>query len=146
MPVISFTPADALQTVTVPAATYGAELVKIEGPKPSSSGKSVSFFVDMQITQEGKFKGKEFTIALNSETSNASLLGTMQFFPQSTFLEIDGAIQNKPVEPLNVDLDTDELLHKPLDIIVGVATVEGKLINIINGFLPAGSGKSGPGW
>ena len=142
MPVISFTPGDALQTVVVEAGIYLAEIIKIDGPKPSSSGKSVSYFTDFRITSPPKYKGKELTIVLNSETNSVSQLGSMQFFPQSMFLAIDAAINNKKIEAVDQALDTDNLLHKPLDIVVGVVTVEGRLINCINNFMPAGSGQS----
>lgn len=145
MPVLSFTPADALQTVLVEPGTYTAEISLID-TKASKSAKSVNYFTDIQIVQDGKYKSKELRITLNTETTQASLLGTMQFFPDNTFLIIDAAIRNAKVEAVNKQLDTDDLLHKPFDVVIGVATVDGILINTINGFLPAGSGAAQPGW
>lgn len=139
MPVISFTAADALQTSLAEQGNYNAILSKIDGPKASQSQKSVSFYVDIRIT-EGPLAGKEITICLNSGVRNASILGGMQFLPQATFLQIEAAILNKKVEPVpRPDFDTDTLLNKPLAISLGVGTDEGKLMNIVNCFLPYGS-------
>lgn len=146
MPVLSFTPADALSTVVVENGTYTATIVKIEGPKASQSGKSNNMFFTFQIVQEGKYKGKELDIIINSEMDSASVLGSACFFPQAVILQIDAAIKNKKVEIANTSIDTDDLMDKPLDIVVAVSTVEGKLINVVNNFLPAGSGLQQPGW
>lgn len=143
MAVINFTPADALHTTVVPAGIYPSQIVKIDGPRPSKSGKSVGFYVDIQIT-DGPYNGKEKTIAFNSEMDSYSLLGDMQFYPQSSLLLIDAAINNKKVEPVNYALDTDDLVMKPFDAQWGVETVEGRLINTILNFYPEGYGKSVP--
>jgi hypothetical protein len=144
MPIISFTAGDALQTTTVDAGIYPMEISEIDGPKASKSGNSVNFFVTMRIA-DGKYAGKEFTICFCSGVSQASVLGGMQFVPQSTFLQIEAAIQNRKVEPVaRPDFDTDSLLHQPFDGQIAVSTEDGKLINTITGYLPAGSGKSAP--
>ena len=82
MAVIHFTPADALQTKVVPAGIYPSQIAKITGPQKSSTGKSVNYVVDIEIT-EGDFKGKTRTVMFNSESNNISMLGDMQFFPQA---------------------------------------------------------------
>lgn len=144
MPVIHFTPADALQTKVVEPKIYTCEITKFEGPKKSSSGKSYHYFVDIAIVEDGPYKGKTRTIVFNSETSSPSLLGEMQFYPNSYMLELDAAIQGKDVEAVDQDLDTDNLLHAPFDAGWGTATVEGRLINVINSFHHAGYGMSIP--
>lgn len=143
MAVIHFTPADALQTKVVEAAIYPSEISEIDGPKKSASGKSNNYFVDVRIT-EGPYKGKTRTIVMNSEMNSPALLGEMQFYPIPYFLEINAAIKNISVTPEDFDLDTDTLKLQPFDASWGVATVEGRLVNIINGFHPAGYGKSAP--
>lgn len=143
MPVIHFTPADALQTKVVEANIYPSEVSSIDGPKKSGSGKSNNYFVDISIT-EGPYKGKTRTIVFNTETKSPSLLGEAQFYPDCYFLELDAAINGTKVEAIDKDLDTDTLLHKPLDVAWGVATVEGRLINIIVSFHPKGYGAAAP--
>ncbi len=141
MAVIQFTESDVLQTTVIEAGIYPCEVPVIKGPQKSASGKSVSYFTDIVIT-EGKFKGKTRTIVFNSETSSYSLLGDMQFYPQAAMLDLKAAIDNAPKEPCN--LDTDLLLHKPFDAQWAVETVEGKLINTIVNFYPAGYSNSVP--
>jgi hypothetical protein len=143
MAIISFTASDALQTTVVPAANYPTEISAIDGPKKSSSGKSVNYFVDVTIT-EGTYKGKTRTIVFNSETNSPSLLGEMQFYPQAYFLIVNAAITGKKVEPADFQLDTDTLLHKPFVGQWGVGTVEGRLINVINGFQDTASASASP--
>lgn len=139
MPIISFTPADALQTTMAEAGNYNAVISQIEGPKQSQSQKSLNFFVTFRVT-DGPLAGKEFTICLNSGMNNASILGGMQFMPANAFLQIEAAILNKKVEPVaRPDFDTDTLINKPLTLGIAVSTDEGKLLNVINSFLPYGS-------
>ncbi len=144
MAVLSFTAGDALLTLTVEAGIYLADFAKIEGPKPSTSGKSVSYVGTLRILSSGKFKGKEIDVMFNTGTKSASLLGTMNFFPAASFIEIDAAISNKKVDAVDMNIDTDNLVGKPFAVSIGVTTVEGKLTNTVNGFLPAGAEKNGP--
>jgi len=143
MPVIQFSPADALQTTVVPANIYPSQIASITGPKNSSSGKSVHYFVDIEII-EGQYKGKTRTVIFNSESNNISMLGDMQFFPQSYFLLVDSAINGREVKAVDYAFDTDSVLHKPFDAAWGVETVEGHLVNVINSFHPKGYGAQAP--
>ena len=145
MSIINFTPADALQTLMVEPGIYTCEIVEIDGPKPSASKKSIHYFVTFRIT-EGKYKGKEKTVAFNTETLSTSVLGSMQFTPHSSLLLIDAAINNKKVEAIDYALDTDDLMEKPLDVQWGVVTVEGILINTLINFYTAGYGATAPGF
>jgi hypothetical protein len=143
MAIINFTAADALQTKVVEAGIYPSMISKLEGPTKSSSGKSYNYFVDIMISS-GPYKGKTHTVVFNSESNSPSLLGEMQFYPTAYFLQVEAAILGKDVVPEDHKLDTDNLLDKPFDASWGVATVEGHLINIINGFHPAGYGAGAP--
>lgn len=136
MPVINFAPADFLQTKVVEVATYPTVVSKIEGPNKSNSGKSYNYFLDLQIS-DGKYKGKTRTVCFNTEGSSPSLLGEMQFFPVSYLLLLAQAQGLVGEEPGNFQLDTDQLIDKPMMADWGVAPVEGRLVNIINGFHPA---------
>jgi hypothetical protein len=142
MAVLSFTAGDALQTVMVEAGQYPSVLTKIEGPKASSSGKSVSYIGTIQIT-DGKFKGKEKDVMFNSGIRSGMLNGDLQMLPTSDFLVIDAAIRGAKVEAVAKNIDTDDLINKPLDTVWGVQTVDGKLVNEIVGFRPVGSGNVG---
>jgi hypothetical protein len=137
MPIISFTAADALSGVLLEAGKYPAEIIGIDGPRRSNSQKSVSFFTTFRITT-GQFSGKELRVAYNTETSSSGLLGDLQFSPASDFLKIEAAIKQARVEVKErPNFDTDELLHKPLTLIVGVAPKpDGGLGQFINGYLP----------
>ena len=143
MAVINFTASDALQTTIVQPGYYPSEISKIEGPKASKSGKSNHYFVDIRIT-EGPYKGKETTVSFNTETNSPSLLGDMKFFPVSYLLQVEAAITGVAVQPADHQLDTDNLSLKPFDTQWVVATVEGRLINDVVAFYPAGYGKTAP--
>jgi hypothetical protein len=145
MAVIQFTAADALQTTVVPANIYPSQIVSITGPNRSTSGKSVNYFVDIEII-EGQYRGKLRTVVFNSESNNISLMGDMQFFPQSYFLMVDSAINGREVKPTDYSLDLDNLVHKPFDAAWGVQTVDGHLTNVINSFHPKGYGATAPGF
>lgn len=143
MPVIHFGESDYLQSKTIEAGIYPSEVTKIEGPSKSASGKSVSYFFDITIT-EGKFKGKTRTIVFNSGTQSPSLMGEMQFFPTSYMLQLAQACNIDDGEVKQTSFDTDNLLHQPFDGAWGVATVDGRLINVINAFHNAGYAAAAP--
>jgi hypothetical protein len=143
MAVIQFTPADALQTTIVQPGIYPSEVSKIEGPKASKSGKSNHYFVDIRIT-DGQYKDKEITVSFNTETNSPSLLGDMKFFPVSVLLLLDSAINNRKVVPEAYQLDTDTLAMRPFDSQWAVQTVDGRLVNDIVAFYPAGYGATAP--
>lgn len=143
MAVIRFTPADALQTTIVKPGIYPTVISKIEGPKASKSGKSNHFFTDLRIT-DGPYKGKEVTVSFNTETNSPSLLGDMKFFPTSSFLAVDSAINGREIKAEDYQLDTDLLIDKAFDTQWAVVTVEGHLVNDIVAFHPAGYGATAP--
>lgn len=145
MAVIRFTAADALQTKVVPANIYPSQVASITGPTKSSSGKSVNYFVDIEII-DGEYKGKTRTVIFNSESNNISMMGDMQFFPQNYFLMLDSAISGRDVKPETYDFDTESILHKPFDAAWGVQTVDGHLVNVINSFHSSGYGATAPGF
>ena len=144
MAVIQFSAADAMATRTIPAGVYPSEVSSIEGPKKSSSQKSLNIFMDIQI-MDGPYKGKTRTIVFNSEMSSPSLLGEMQMFPNSYMLLLLAAVEGKSdIEVKDVALDTHTLLHKPFDASWGNNTVDGRLINTVDAFHPAGYSKEKP--
>lgn len=143
MAVIHFSASDALQTKVVPSAIYPSEISSINGPTKSSSGKNMNIFLDIMIS-DGPFKGKTRTIAFSTGSNAMSLLGEMQFFPQPVLLELDAAITGREIVPEDYSMDLDTLLHKVFDASWGVDTVNGHLINTINGFHPRGYSATAP--
>lgn len=143
MAVIKFTAADALQTTVVPANIYPSQVSSITGPNRSTTGKSVNYFVDIEII-DGQYKGKVRTVIFNSESNNISLMGDMQFFPQAYFLMLDAAINSRDIKAEDYDFDTDSILHKPFDAAWGTQTADGHLVNVINSFHPKGYGAAAP--
>lgn len=141
MAVIQFTQADVMATKVIDGGIYPCEITKLEGPKPSTSGKSVSYYVEIGIS-EGPMKGKSRTIVFNSGTQSYSLLGDQQYFPQAEMLLLVAAISKKGLEPCNVD--TDSLVRQPFDAQWAVETVDGRLINTVKAFYPAGYAKQAP--
>lgn len=140
MAVIQFTEADKLAGRLMDKGPATVQVTEIDGPRPSTSQKSVNFFTTLQVTK-GPFMSKEFTICVNSETKDPSLLGTMQFFPMVTFAKMVAAIRNVKFDDLAVgSLDTDEVLNKPFDVIIGQEIVGGNMINTVgNSYYPAGT-------
>ena len=148
MPVISFTDADKLAgKVISEKGNYPVQITEIDGPTASKSGKSVSFFVTIAVTA-GKYMNKELRIALNTESTNSSILGSMQWFPHNTFLKIAAAIKKIKFDDVLLDLDTDELLNKPFEVTIDVMpnAETGELMNVITAFLPAGAGAEKTPW
>lgn len=150
MPVISFTDGDFLAGKLLDKGNYPVQITEIDGPTASKSGKSVSFFVTIAVTA-GKFMNKELRIALNTETENSSILGSMQWYPHNIFLKITAAIKKISLDELQKqgkDLDTDGLLNQPFEISADcVPNAEtGELMNVITAFLPAGAGAEKTPW
>ena len=143
MAIINFTPADAMQTIVVETDYYPTQIIKLEGPTKSSSGKSFNYFADFAIT-DGKYKGKERTIIFNTESNEPFNPGGMQMLPQSYLLQIDAAINNKKIEAVNFALELDTLVMKPFDA-QWVATIsEGNAVNQIVSFHPTGYAATAP--
>ncbi len=142
MPILKFTPADLLASEVIESAYYTAEVSSIEGPKASGSGKSINFFVDFSIV-EGRYAGKTLRVAFSTGSTNPSLLGVMQWFPYTHFPTLYAAamaIKDRAKIPL--EFDSEEMLHKRLDIRVEKTIADGIPINTIVGFLPAEAGKA----
>ncbi len=137
MAVIQFTEADKLAGKVMEKGGGTVIITEIE-QKASTSQKSVNFWATFKLIN-GPFMNKELNCCFNTETNNASLLGTMKFFPHTYLMKIKAAIDKVKFEDAPLQLDTDELLNKPLDITWDVNTVEGDLINSITAFLPAGT-------
>jgi hypothetical protein len=141
MPIIQFTDSDKLAAITADAGFYQA-VVKEMDMKASGSGKSVNFWTTFEITQEGKYKGKEIKCCFNSEVNNSSMLGGTQFRPQSDILVLAAAILGVTLQEVSLSLNTDDLLLKGFDLQVGVDVAEGLPVNNTGNFVPLGKATS----
>jgi hypothetical protein len=138
MAIIKFTDSDRMASLLLPTEWYHGEITEIDGPKESSSKKSVSFYTKIVIT-DGPYQGKELTVAFNTGTKNVSLLNGMQYMPYSHLIPVAAAVLNCTREEVG-ELDTDTLLHKPFDLKVEKVIAEGVPLNQIITFLPQGMG------
>lgn len=140
MPVIRLTEADKMQAVVIDKpGWYPAVVSKMEG-KASKSQKSITYWTDFRVS-DGKYKGKELTIAFNTETNGTQLLGNMLFMPAGNLLNLVAAIEGKTLDEVSLEFDTDKLVERALDINIDLSVPPGGApINIITGFLPSGKG------
>lgn len=138
MPVIQFTEGDRLAGKVMEKGGYSAEVAEIDGPKASASQKSVTFFTTFRIT-EGKYLGKELTVAFNTGTNSSSMLGNMHYAPHRDLMKVAAAVQGVSLDSVPLDLDTDTLKNKGLDLIVDALTSDGNIVNMIINFLPKGA-------
>lgn len=119
---------------------YKFQLVEVEAPKASESGKSVTFFAKCRVV-EGPMINKELQIAFNTKTSSMSILGAMQWFPHRDIMKIAAAVLKVKLDDVPLNLDTDTIRNRTFDGVVGVAiTDDGNVVNTINQFLPEGAG------
>jgi|ERR1035438_2642171 hypothetical protein len=139
MAILNFTPGDKLASTVIDSGWYTAVLETIDGPKKSGSGKSVNFFNDFKITK-GPFVEKLIPYNMTSGSDKSSILGTMQWNPHTHYMHVAAAVLRVPFGEVPLNLDTEDLLHKEIDIKVEKVIAEGVVMNIIIGFLPAGEG------
>lgn len=137
MAIISFTPSDKLAAVTAEAGWYEMILTKMDA-KASSSGKSQNYWCSFQI-QGGRYDTKEIDQCYNSESNGPSVLGTLIMFPASDILKLSAAIQNKTLTEVDLNVDTDSLLHVPFSGQVDIVIADNRPLNRVIEFKPAGT-------
>lgn len=137
--IIKLTEGDRLIGTLVPTDYYQLVPVKFNELQKSKSGKSLSMFVDFQIS-DGPYKGKDFTVAFNTETNSPSILGSMVFMPMGFLFNLAAAILNLPVKDVPQDIDTDTLVSKVFDGKIEKTISDGVPINALLAFLPVGQG------
>ena len=137
--IIKLTESDRLIGTLVETNYYPMVVTKFNDPKPSKSGKSLTTFVDLQIA-DGKFKGKELTVAFNTETTSPSVLGSMHWMPIGFLYNLAAAVLNIPIGQVPTDIDTDLLVAKVFDGRIEKTISDGTPINVVTAFLPAGMG------
>ena len=143
MPVIHFTESDKMAAKILAKGIYTANLSSISNPSPSKSGASITYESEFLIAS-GPYTNKTLEVFFNSGTNQNSMLGTRQYAPSRELLKVAAAVLGVPLEQIPVDLDTDTLIGRTLDISVDVVTSEGNLLNIINGYYPVGKASAAP--
>lgn len=140
MPIIQFKKADLLHNLTMQAGIYPAVMCELDGPKASKSGKGNNYFAKFRLGK-GDYEGKELMALFSTAVNNTITQNGMVTFPVAAFAEIDAAIKSSDIPIGDGQIDTDELLNKPLCIKVGVHPDQngGRLVNTISEFLPPGS-------
>lgn len=141
MAIINFSKGDKLKSLLAESGWYPLEISEVTGPVASSSGKSVSFFVDFKVT-DGDLQDKEFKIAYNTGTKNFSVLGGQQFQPHTDLIALAAAALNCDRAAVPDTFDTDSLKGKKVDGKVEKGIHDGVPGNTIIGFLPAGQGQN----
>lgn len=139
MPVIHFTESDKLAGKVLEKGTYRAILVALKEPVQSSSKKSFTYVAEFKLT-EGVAVGKKLEVCFNTETSSSSVLGNRQYAPTRDMLKLAAAVKDVKFDDIPLDFDSDEILNKPLDLLVDTATSEGNIVNFIAGYAPEGKG------
>ncbi len=145
MGVLNFSAGDRLAAVVIDKGWYPSAIKSVSEGTASKSGKSVSYYVEFEIT-DGPRKGKEHEIVLNTETNSASLLGSRQFFPSNQFLVLQAAVKGIKLDDTDLQMDTADLVGQILDVQFDVAMADGTPCNIAVGFAPSGKGTSGQPW
>jgi hypothetical protein len=139
MPVIHFTESDKLAGKVLEKGTYRAILTELKEPQQSSSKKSFTYVATFKLT-EGIAVGKKLEVCYNTETSSSSVLGNRQYAPTRDMLKLAAAVKDVKFDDISLDFDSDEILNKPLDLLVDTATSEGNIVNFITGYAPEGKG------
>lgn len=144
MAVISFTESDKLAGKLVDKGGYTMMMTECEA-KPSKKGTSINYWATFKITK-GDSLNKELKITFNSATESTSLLGAMNLMPSRELLKLSAAVNNVPFKDVDLNLDTDSLLNRNFDGIIGVVpNVEsGELMNVISAFFPEGKATGAP--
>ena len=137
--ILKLTDGDRLIGTLVESNWYPMVVKKFNDLQKSKSGKSMSMFVDFEIC-DGKFRGKEFTVAFNTETNSPSILGSMVFMPMGFVFNLAAAILNIPISAVPLDVDTETLIAKAFDGKVEKTISDGVPVNALLAFLPAGAG------
>ena len=131
MPIISFTPADMLQSMVISEVGWYTMVVDdIQGPKTSAKGDSQNYEALVTVVDHPKYNGKQLKIVFNSK-----MMGNAIPFISAT--------QMVKVEP-GTNYDLDESKGKKFDGKIGTRPYEGRLVNEVTEYLPAGEGKNQP--
>ena len=139
MPVFHFTAADKLAAKMLEKGTYRAVLTDLKEPQQSSSKKSFTYEATFVLTT-GAYIGKKFEVFFNTETSATKVLGTRQYSPVQDLMKVAAAVKDIKFDEVELDFSSEDLLNKPLDLLIDTVVSEGNIINFIAGYVPEGKG------
>lgn len=144
MAVIQFQESDKLAGKLMEKGGCTMMMIECEA-KVSKSGSSVNYWTTFKVTK-GPLLGKELKITFNSKSSGQSILGSMNMMPARDLLKLSAAINNVKFDETDLNLDTDLLLNRNFDAVVGVVPNEesGELMNVISQFFPEGKATGAP--
>lgn len=128
MPLLKITAADILKSKNIDPGWYGAKVTAVSDLKQSKAGDSVN--CNVTFTIEGT-EGKEII-----RTYNSKALGMIV----PLFAAAQGK-EMKDIKPEAIEIDTDLILNKNVDVKIVLDTYEGKLNNKIEDVLPYGKGR-----
>ncbi len=129
MPIINLTAADRAKNKTIESKWYPALVKSISDLKASKGGDSMNVTVNFLIDTP-EVEGKEIERVFNSKA-----MGMIDPF----LTACNGGV---PVDLGQIDLSIFE--GKKIDVKVDLETYEGRLKNVVNGWLPLGKGTAGP--
>ena len=140
MAILKFTDKDKLASKTMPDGWYSFEVVSIDGPKKSSSGKSFNFPSKFRVIDDPDFADKELELFFNTGTKNASVMGTLQILPHNQIIHLAAATASVTIDEVPDDVDTDSLKGLKFDGYVTKTISDGAVFNTVTNFLPYGTG------
>lgn len=139
MAVFHFTAADKLAAKTLEKGTYRAVLTELKEPTQSTSKKSFTYEAHFTLTT-GVYVGKKFDVFFNTETSSTKVLGTRQYSPVQDIMKLMAAVKDIKFDDVETDFGSEELLNKPVDLLIDTVISEGNVVNFIAGYAPEGKG------
>lgn len=142
MPVLHFTESDKMAAKILEKGVYSVEVTKVGAPEKSGSGKSFTHAAKFMVNA-GPYINKELEVMFNTGTSSNSMLGNRQYAPARDVMKVAAAALGVQLDDVPLDLDTDTLLGKTIDVQVDVVTSEGNLCNIIQMYAPHGKLSAG---
>lgn len=125
MPIMQVTAADIAKGQNLEPGNYAIKLIAVLPPKASKAGTTMNYVFRFLVKGE-KAKGKEIDHLVNS---------TMLYQIQPMF---DALMYPEKFVP--GQFDTDVMLEKECDAIIGNRPFEGRLIDDIQNFVPSGMG------
>lgn len=124
MPVIKITKADIEKLKVLDSGWYGATITKVGDPAPSRDKGSINIPIFFTIDEIGK----ELIVTINSKL-------------HAMIIPIWETVMGKKVTD-ELDMNTEHLVGKRLDVKLTTEIYNGGPINKIEGYLPYGQGKT----
>jgi len=141
MAILKFSDKDRKASAIMPAGYFSFEVVGIEEPKKSGSGKSFNFMSKFRVIEDENFEGKELELSFNTGMKSPSVMGSLYLMPHTYILHLAAATAGCDLSEVPDDLDTESLKGLKFDGKVEKIISEGVVLNTISGFYEYGKGK-----